>query len=419
MEKASGPGLDPSRPTPVPPWGALTLRDFKYFWTSALFGNVSRFMREMLSYYLIYEISGSPVQLGLTGLFQAVPVVILGLIGGSMADAVNRKKLIFITQAVGLVPAVALAALVFTDSIAVWHLWVLTSLTSAANVMANPAQRSFFPRLVPRSHLMNAVTLYSVSTQGSLLLGPLLAGVLAGWLGIGVAFVITGVLQGAAMLTLLGIRTSGMPEGAVNRRAVSLTAIVEGLRFLQTQKIIWAGFLIDFGVMAAGFYRILLPVVADDMFGVGIVGLGALNSAPAVGSAVATVLLLGVGDIRPKGMIIVSAYVLYSLFLILLGLSPWFWLAVVAVAGLGAADMISYTVRQTVTQLVAPDDFRGRTAAASQISASVANTTGAMQIGFVTALLGVSGALMAGGVVGVALAVLITYKMRDLWRYRT
>ncbi|MEE8518273.1 MAG: MFS transporter, partial [Dehalococcoidia bacterium] len=141
----------------VRPWGSLAHRDFALLWTSSLFSGMSRYMREMLNYFLIYEISGSAIQLGLTGIFQAIPVLVLGLISGSLADSVDRKKMLVVMHTLGLITPFALFALVYTDNIAVWHLWLLTSVTSTVGVMSGPAQRAFIPRLVPRSHLMNAV----------------------------------------------------------------------------------------------------------------------------------------------------------------------------------------------------------------------------------------------------------------------
>lgn len=402
----------------VRPWGSLAYRDFTLLWISGLFSGMSRYMREMLNYFLIYELSGSAVQLGLTGIFQAIPVLVLGLISGSLADSVDRKKMLVVMHAVGLTTPFILAALVFTDTIAVWHLWLLTSVTSTVGVMSGPAQRAFIPRLVPRSHLMNAVTLLSAPTQGTLMVGPVLAGVLVDLMGVEWAYLTNGLFQVLSLVAIMSIATSGVPEGA-RRARVSFTAIMDGLRFTWDQRIILAGFLIDFSVMAVGFYRILLPILAKDIYGVGATGLGVLNAAPAIGSIIASVVLLTMGNIRRKGALIVVSYLLFAMSLVLLGAAPWFWLAIVAAAGLGLADMASYTLRQSLIQLVAPDGFRGRTAATSQIFSTFANTTGAVEIGFAAAILGAPGALILGGVLSATFVIAIGFKMKTLWDYRS
>ena len=277
MDDAGGEGR-------IRPWGSLTFRDFRLLWIGGVFSGLARYMREMLNFYLIYEISGSAVQLGLTGLFQAIPVLTLGLLSGSIADHVDRKKLLIVTHTVGLTAPFLLAFLIFADLVAVWHLWLLTSLSGAIAVVGGPAQRAFMARLVPRSHMMNAVTLLSFPMQGTLLVGPVLAGSIVDVSGIGYAYLANGMLQVASLGALVLISTSGVPEGDSGRRRVSIAAIVDGLRFTWQQKIIFAGFLIDYTAMAFGFYRILLPVLAKDVYGIGATGLGVLNAAPAIGA---------------------------------------------------------------------------------------------------------------------------------------
>jgi MFS family permease len=407
----------------ISPWGSLTFRDFRYLWTASLFLGISRFMRDMLQYYLIYDISGSAVSLGLTGLFQAVPSLVLGLIAGSMADAVNRKKMIVITQTFALIVPFTIAYLVATDQTQVWHLWLLTSVTSATGVMGNPAQRSLVPRLVPRSHVMNAVTLFSGASQGTQLIGPMFAAFVAAQIGMQYAFVANGALQVAALLLIVMIRTSGAPEGNVHRPMVSLSSILDGLRFIKVNNIIWAGFLIDFAVMLFGYYRFMFAVLATDVYGVGLTEaaqlgmLGALNTAVAVGSVTATVGLLAIGDLRRKGVLILAAYMVYAGALVILGSAPWFWLAVVGAWAIGVGDMASYTGRHSVIQLVAPDDFRGRTSATSNIFTNVSNSTGSTQMGFMASLVGPQGALLLGGLLSAALITIVGFRVKALWNY--
>lgn len=401
----------------IRPWGSLTFRDFRLLWIGGIFSGLARYMREMLNYFLIYEISGSAVQLGLTGVFQAIPVLTLGLLSGSIADRVDRKKLLIITHTVGLTAPFLLAFLIFADLVAVWHLWLLTSLSGAIAVVGGPAQRAYMARLVPRSHMMNAVTLLSVPTQGTLLVGPVLAGAIVDISGIGYAYLANGMLQVASLGALVLIATSGVPEGETGRRRVSVAAIVDGLRFTWQQKIIFAGFLIDYAAMAFGFYRILLPVLAKDVYGVGATGLGVLNAAPAIGAVIASILLLGIGDVRRKGVLLAMSGLAYAAFVALLGATPWFWLGLLATVGLGLTDMVSYTLRQALIQLVAPDNFRGRTAATSQMFSTLANSTGSLEIGVAAALLGPQMALVVGGGVSALLIVAISAKVKTLWQY--
>ena len=411
--------VDVSSAERIRPWGSLTFRDFRLLWTGGIFSGLARYMREMLNFYLIYEISGSAIQLGLTGLFQAIPVLTLGLLSGSIADRFDRKKLLIVTHAVGLTAPFLLAFLIFADLVAVWHLWALTSLSSTIAVIGGPAQRAFMARLVPRSHMMNAVTLLSVPTQGTLLVGPILAGGIVDATGIGYAYLANGILQVASLGALALISTSGVPEGDLSRRRVSIAAIVDGLKFTWQQKIIFAGFLIDYTAMAFGFYRILLPVLAKDVYGVGATGLGVLNAAPAIGAVVASVVLLSIGDVRRKGVLLAMSALAYAALVALLGATPWFWMGLLAAAGLGLTDTVSYALRQSLIQLVAPDNFRGRTAATSQMFSTLANSTGSLEIGVAAALLGPQMALVVGGGVSALLIIAISARVKTLWRYGT
>ena len=168
--------------------GALAFRDFRFYWTHGLLQGIARNMRDMLTFYLVYDLSGSALQLGITGLFQGAPIILFGLVGGALADALNRKTLLIVSQAANLVSMLALTALVFTGLVESWHLWLFASFWSAANALGRPAQRAYLPRLVPRAHVMNAITWFGALSQGTLFAGPILGGLLIAFVGVGWAY---------------------------------------------------------------------------------------------------------------------------------------------------------------------------------------------------------------------------------------
>jgi MFS family permease len=397
--------------------GALAYPDFRWFWAHGLLQGIARNMREMLTFLLVYELSGSALLLGLTGFFQAVPSIIFGLIGGALADSVDRKKLLIYTQAANVVSGALLATLVLTNNAAVWHLWVFTSFWTAVSVLGRPAQRAYIPRLVPQSQVLNAITWHSSLSQGTLLAGPLAAGFLAALLGIGWAYVAICVVLGAALVSVFFIKAPGLPEGPP--RKVSARTIIEGIQFVRMQEVLLAAMVMDLGVMSVGFLRPILPILALDVFEIGTVGLGVLGAAPAVGAVAGSMTLLIVGDFRRKGRVIVLAYASYALAMIVLGLTPWVGLALVALAVTGYMDVMAFTVKQALIQIVAPDQFRGRAASLSSILSVTGNGTGAMEMGALAGAFGAPGALLINSALALSMTGVITLRWMGLWRHES
>jgi MFS family permease len=409
----------------VRPWAALAFRDFRLLWIHGVFNGIARHMRELLTFYLVYDLSGSAVDLGITGLFQAAPVIVLGLFGGALADSANRKTVLLLTQAVTLSAMALFTALLFVDFIEVWHIWVFTSFSSGVGILGRPAQRAFMPRLVPPSHIVNAVTWYGALSQGTLFVGPFIAGVVVAIVGIGWAYLLVSVLMGLGLAATSLIRTSGTPEGA--RPRVSLRAMWEGIQFVRLNGLLLSTFAIDLGVMSVGFFRPLLPILALDVFEIGEVGLGVLGAAPAAGAILGTATLLAMGDFRRKGVVVIAAYFGYTASLLVLGLAAlggdssssvlWVGLALLAMSGLGFTDVVSFTAKQSLLQIVTPDNYRGRASSLSSILSSFGNGTGAMEMGGMAALLGAPGALIISSFVGAGLAAAVALRWRSLWRW--
>ena len=216
-------------------WGALAFRDFRFFWAHGLLQNLARNMRETLVFYLVWDLTGSELDLGITAVFQAIPVLVLGLLGGALADAADRKKLLIYTQAANFAAMALLPVLIFTETVEVWHLWVLTTFWSGTNILGRPAQRAFLPRLLPRSHVMNGITWFGALSQGTLFGGPFLAGTLIAVVDVGWALVVNSAILFFAIVATIAIRTSGKQVG--EQRKVSLAAIWEGARFLKTKEV--------------------------------------------------------------------------------------------------------------------------------------------------------------------------------------
>ena len=312
------------------PWASLGYRDYRLLFFVALFATTAQQMRLTQNLFQVYELSGSAFQLGLTGLAQGIPLFALGLFGGTLADFVDRKKLLLITTAGNLLVAVALGILTLTGAIRVWHILLGTALTSALNIVLNPTRMALISKLVPRSHLTNAVSLNSSVSQAAHFIGPMIAGVSLEWMDIGNSYLFNALFYLPAAASIILIQTSGAPDG--KKEPFSVGSFLGGLRFLFSEPIVLAMVMLDFIVAGVGYYRPLLPIFAKDILYVGPAGFGILSSAPAVGGIIGTVLLLLIGDVEHKGLLALWSFLCYAVGcrplrniheLLAVGLSAW------------------------------------------------------------------------------------------------
>ncbi|HTN73474.1 MAG TPA: MFS transporter [Methylomirabilota bacterium] len=402
-------------PAKVRAWSSLSYRDFRLVWSASVLTSLATQARNVASVYQVYQLTGSPFQLGLTGFLQALPFVLFGLFAGAVADAFDRKKLILATTFLQLVPGVALGLLTTTGTIKVWHIYLFSVLGAFVEVFNWPARSALIPRLVPQSILMNAVTLNTMIIQTSFLVGPAIGGLLIDHTGLAPTYFWSVAMIVPAILAIPAVRTSGEPEG--ERRRVNLRSIVEGVEFIWIQRIILSLFLLDFGVTLFGFYRPVLPIFAADVFKMGASGLGTLYAAPSAGALIGSIALLMMGDIRRKGIAVIVAAILFAASLAFLGIAQRFWLAVAVVIVLGITDSISVAIRRTVVQLLAPDRMLGRASSLITVFAQATNALGALLAGIAAEFYGAPKALLVGSALCFVMILLICRAIPQLWRY--
>lgn len=398
------------------PWASFRYRDYSLLFLSSLFVTMAHQMRQMQNLYHVYELSGSAFQLGLTGLAQGIPLFAVGIFAGTLADFIDRRKLLFLTVAANFLTAVALGVLTLAGVIQVWHILVGTALTSGVNIILNPVRMAMISGLVPRSHLTNAVSLNSSISQGSHFVGPMLAGLTLAWMDAGNAYLLNALFYLPAIVGIFFLNVPRLPDGV--RETFSLKSILGGVRFLIGQRTVFALVLLDFAIVGVGYYRPLLPVFAKDIFNVGPAGFGLLASAPAVGGTIGTVALLLAGDVERKGLLALWAFLLFSVSLGVFAATRNFSLALVLVAGLGLTNSLQAVMRQTTFHLLTPDHVRGRAFSVFNMFSQGANSVGAMVVGFMAALVGASGALLVGGAIGVILTLVVWALFSDLRQFR-
>ena len=409
---------DETQPARIKPWGSLAYPQFSLLAATWFISALGQQMRQITSLYLVYQLSGSTLQLGLVGLFQGAPAIILGIFGGTLADLVDRKKLIIISQATSMLLAATLAGLTLSGNIQVWHIYVITVGVSAVNVFEQPARTAIIPSLVPRSHLTNAITLNSTIRHATMLVGPAAGGFLIDWLGAGSTYVIDAVLFVPVVIALTFLR---VPVGQYARgiRHFRVGQMVDGLKFIWSTHIILALIVLDAVAAISTGYRGLMPVFAEDILGVGASGLGLLLAAPAVGFLVGAAVLLLMGDIRHKGVVVLISLLGYLAAVALFSQSTSFVLSLVLIATVGGLDGIATIMRQTTTQLLVPDEIRGRATSVHQALARGSPSLGYLVMGALAVQLGAPGALLAGSGFAAVVLVVVGLKWREVIKYRS
>jgi MFS family permease len=380
------------------PWASLRYRNYSLLFLLSLFATTAQQMRQAQNFYQVYELSGSAVQLGLTGLAQGIPIFAFGLFGGTLADFIDRKKLLFITTFGNVVVAVTLGILTLAELVQVWHILVATALTSALNIVLNPTRMALISHLVPRSHLTNAVSLNSSVSQGSHFIGPMLGGLSLAWMSTGNAYLFNAFFYIPAGLAIFLLSVPASDESG--REKFSTASFLGGVRFLLSEPIILTLVMLDFIVIGVGYYRPLLPLFAKDILFVGPAGFGMLSSAPAVGGMMGTVALLTIGDVKSKGLLVLWSFLAYALALGVFAISTSFWLSLFLLGTMGLANSLQAVMRQTSFHLLTPGHVRGRAFSIFNMFSQGANSVGATVVGFMAALLGAPGALLFGCAVG-------------------
>jgi MFS family permease len=392
------PSDNKDRPASLPPWASLRYRNYGFFFLLSLFATTAQQMRQTQNFYQVYELSGSAFQLGLTGLAQGISIFALGLFGGTLADFLDRKKLLLITTLGNLLVAVTLGILTLTAYIQVWHILVATALTSALNIVLNPTRMTLISHLVPRSHLTNAVSLNSSVSQGSHLIGPMLGGLSLAWTSTGNAYLCNALFYVPAAIVIFLLELP--PTDKTSREKFSLGSLLGGVKFLFSEPIILTLVMLDFIVVGVGCYRPLLPIFAKDVLFVGPAGFGMLSSAPAIGGIVATITLLMIGDVKSKGLLVLWSFLAYALALGVFAISTTFWLSLLLLGAMGLTNSLQAVMRQTTFHLLTPDHVRGRAFSVFNMFSQGANAIGATEVGFMAALIGAPGSLLFGCAVG-------------------
>jgi MFS family permease len=387
---------------PTSRWAAFRNAAFMRYWLSRLAATFAVQIQTVAVGWQVYDLTRNPLDLGLVGLSQFLPALALVLVTGAVADRFRRRTIIAVCLTAEAVCAAALLAFTAAGMNAVWMIFVLLAAFGTARAFYNPAQQSLLPNLVPPEILGNAIALNSASWQAATICGPVIGGVLydvAPELAYGTALAL--LLVGAALILLVPRRGRRVvPEGA------NWETIVAGFRYIWHEKVVLGAISLDLFAVLLGGATALLPVYARDILEVEASGLGLLRAAQAVG-AILVALYLATHRIRDHAGVLMFVFVgVFGLFTIVFGLSAVLWLSVLALAVMGAADMVSVYIRETLIQLWTPDRVRGRVNAVNMVFIGASNELGEFRAGVSAALIGTVPAVVFGGLGTIFVAAL-------------
>jgi MFS family permease len=362
----------------------------------------------------IYDQTRDPFLLGLVGLVQFLPAPLLVLVTGSVADRYNRRVIMAVCMAVEGACALALLSILHSETTEIWPVFAVLLVFGIARAFMGPAVQSLLANLVPQQAFANAIALNSSSFQIATIVGPTAGGLLYG-VSSELAYSVS-----VAFFLFAGILTLMIPKPAKRQShpPVTTEALFAGFRYIWKQPIVLGALSLDMVAVMLGGATALLPVFARDILDVGPWGLGALRSAVGVGALLMSIWLINNPVRDHAGVTMFAAVAVYGLAIIVFGTSTTVWLSVLALAVMGASDMVSVFIRQTLIQLQTPDELRGRVSAVNMTFIGASNELGEFRAGSMAAGFGAVPAVVIGGAGALITAALWAKLFPDLRKVR-
>lgn len=400
------------------PTNVLGIRDLRLFLSCRFLSGLGMNMQTVAVGWQVYDITGDPLALGYVGLAVFLPMALLTLPAGEIADRIDRRLVLAGSYIGEMASSLLLLALTLSGTRDVSLFYGALALFGAARAFVLPTQQSFLPRLVPAALFPRAVPWSASANQLSTILGPALGGVIY-LFGPSAVYSTAAALLAAATAATAAIRTHGRQEPALASEAIETRAwrrLLAGIAFVRRTPILLGAISLDMVAVLLSGAAALLPIYARDILNVGPEGLGVLRSAIAVGAAVMALALTRWPVHRHAGITLLVGVGVFGAATIVFGVSESFVLSVGALAVMGAADMVSNFVRSTVVQLATPDPMRGRVSGVNSLFIGASNELGDFRAGVMAALIGTVPAVVFGGVGAIAVVGLWAWLFPELRR---
>ncbi len=400
--KVSGPDLTPLR----------TSRDFRLVFAGSGISAVGSYVTYVAIPYQVYLLTGDPLLVGLLGLCEITPLLVMALVGGALADYTDRRRLVIIGEAAFATLTVALLVHAALGSPYLWLLFVAAALTATIDGVQRPAMDAMVPRLVQPTQIPAAMVLNTLRGNVAWLAGPALGGVLLATVPLPWVFAVD-LATFAVSLACFGAIRPVPPPPAADRP--SLRTVGAGLRYAVRRPELLGTYLVDINAMLFGFAQALYPFVAEDLGGPAVLGL--LYAAPSAGSLLATLFSRWTNRVHRHGLAVTLAAAAWGAATVGFGLSRALWLALLFLALAGAADMISGLFRSVIWNQTIPDHMRGRLAGIEMLSYTIGPTLGNARAGATARFTGIGGSIVSGGILCLAGTVALAAALPAFLRY--
>lgn len=390
-------------------------KNYRFFWFTVFFSQIGLQMLNVTINWHMYDMTNSAINLGLLGLVGFAPILLFSLIGGVVADKMDRKKVMLGAQAMLTVAGFGIAYAALSGAVSPLVLYAVVAVSSLVTAFDLPARQSVIPSLVPKEYLVNAVGLTTLSRQVALIGGPSVAGFLIELFGVQSVYVLSTVFFFLSVILLLPVAI----HHHLSREEVefNILSVFEGIRFVRKTPLIYSTMLLDFFATFFASATVLLPIFAKDVLGIGAKGLGLLYAAPSIGAVTSGLLLTSLSHIKHQGRLLLAGVLLYGIATIGFGLSKSFYLSFFFLMLLGVGDMVSTVIRNTVRQLVTPDHLRGRMVSINMIFFTGGPYLGEAEAGLLAAALGAPMSVVIGGVATAIAAVAVAVFVPVLTNY--
>jgi len=406
--------VDPPRDTAR--FGALEVTVFRNYFLATIVSNIGSWMQILAQGWLILELTDSPFYLGLVGLVRAVPTIGLSLVGGVLADRFSRTRILMITQSVMALSSLVIAILTVAGVITVWHLLVISFISSVFFSVDNPTRQALVPDLVGRDKLASAIGLNSAAWNAAAIIGPSVAGVLIAAVSISGAF----FLNAASYIPVLIV------VGLIPRVERKVTAsrsmsrqLSEGLSYIRSDRIIW-GILLLIAIpsVVARPYTQMMPVFARDVLGLGATGFGVLMAASGLGALVGALITASLGGFAKRGWLLVINTIVLGITLVGFAQSRWIIPSIILVIFVGGTSTLMMSLANTLLQGLVPDAMRGRVMSVYTLIAGGLMPLGSMILGAGGEKIGVPLAVAIGGVITIIVALGFIRGLEDVRHVR-
>ncbi len=415
---AAGGGLSVPRVKPksshfTRTFAALRHRNYRFYFVGQLISLIGTWMQNVAQGWLAYQLTGSPLYLGIIGFAASIPVLFLSLGAGVLIDRFPRRYVLIATQTWAMLLAFVLSALVFTNLVQPWHIIVLAFLLGVGQAFDGTARQAFVKDMVGKEDMMNAIALNSALFNVSRIIGPALAGITLATVGAAWCFLLNGL---SFLAVIYSIIVMAMPKFVAPLHKGSMWhEIKEGLSYIRHNQTVSTLILVVSISAIFGFaYTTLLPAYAQDVLGTDATGLGFLSTASGIGALAGALLMASLSHGRNKGRLLTIGNLLFPTMLILLAFNRSFPLALLILIGSGFGFMIQNTTANTLVQTLVPDHLRGRVMSVYMLSFFGLSPLGALQAGLIAQQFGVPAGVGFGAVIALLFGLLILWRVPRL-----